>query len=216
MFILAISTSPVLFSMQQDCGLNDFFAKLADRIYCEAECSGSSEKISQLLQDATKEFAEILDNRKPSKESTESIMHYIARTGTPGMLYRFEQTEHFNGFDNIDKETSGTPLISAALSGNIDLVKALLAKGADPSQKITRMVDGEPMILTPQIAALKLPEVISLGGFGAFATMISLAARYQNYPYDNALIQRLGNSAGILAPFHMCEQLIRAAQNLPK
>ena len=201
--------------MQQDCGLNNLFENLRNDINLSTD-NFSTKGINQSLQDFTKQFVKILDTCTPSKALTELMMHYIARTGTPGMLYRFEQTEHFNGFDNIDKETSGTPLISAALSGNIDSVKALLAQGADPSQKITRMVDGEPMILTPQIAALKLPEVISLGGFGAFATMISLAARYQNYPYDNALIQRLGNSAGILAPFHMCEQLIRAAQNLPK
>ena len=215
MFILAISTSPMLFSMQQDCGLNDFFANLENRIYCEAERSGSK-NINQLLQDATKKFAEILDNCTPSKESTEWIMYSIARTGTPEMLYRFEQTEHFNGFDNVDKENGGTPspLISAALYGNIDLVKALLAKGADPSKKF--MVDGKRMILTPQIAALKVPEVFRLGGFEAFAVVISLASRYQNYPYDNALIQRLGNKESALAPFYMCEQLIRAAQNLPK
>ncbi len=218
MLILTMSASWVMFGAQQDCGLNNLFENLRNDINLKTE-SHSTEGINQSLQDFTKQFGKILDTCTPSKESIEPIVHNIARVGTPKMLDKVTQTKHFNGFDNVDEKVGGTPLMSASYYGNIDLVEALLEKGANPSTEITREVNGIQKVMTPLTAAFELRKAYNSGPFVADRVrpiIASRAIRYRNYPYDKVLVQRPQDFVALAASFHVCEQLIRAAQESPK
>lgn len=197
---------------EPDCGLKQFFSKLSDRMYCEAESSSSApENIKQLLLSATQQFDTILHQCTPAAKHTEEIIHSIAGVGTTGMLERFERTPNFKGVDNIS-EDKGTPLMSAALHGNIELVETLLQKGANPSTKLTKEINGTIREMTPEMAALKVPTGLFSGGFGAMATLpliIIAGARHTNYPrYDKDVLEKLTPMYAPLAPFITCAQLI--------
>lgn len=196
-----------------DCGLSSFFSRLDDRIYCEAESSSSApDNIKELLSKATTKFNEILNQCTPAAERTEEIMHSIAGVGTTDMLDRFERTPNFKGVDNISEER-GTPLMSAALNGNIELVEALLEKGANPTKKLTKEINGTIKEMTPETAAMKMPLTYfggGLGVFGALPFIITAGGRYAKYPhYDKNILNRLTPIYAPMAPFVTCAELIK-------
>jgi len=192
-------------SQEPDCGIGKFFNDLADRIYCAAETTGP-DGIEPLLKSGTTQFADLLANCTPRQESSKDIMYQIAAHGTPEMLKAWSQSAAFGGYDT-EYPDRGTPLMAAAFTGNIPMVRSLLEHGANPSKE---MRHGEK-VMTPLMAATRVPEIYYRGGFGVMgvlSTIVVSNARNAGYPYDQAMVKEFDPITSGFLPFFVCHKLI--------
>lgn len=173
----------------------EIFNKLADRIYCIAELNGNEHKdIEKELDLVADKIETMFKDQKinPSHHKKEFLA--ACGWGNKKIVNQFLDAQF-----NIEEsnESWQTPLMIAALTGNIDVVELLLERNANINAVDKKGGDAKYF-------AQFIPTHMSHGGLeslGCLPVAISAAARYGSrfdYPFDY--------------PFQRCKEMIEAKE----